>query len=101
MIFQYFVIFVLLLAMLLQIAVDRAPDIPESHDNMAARKVLIVGIFVLIVYLCRLCWIGIDAQEVLLIGLFFVALSEVAFCVNRLFPTVFVHVSERFRHIGE
>lgn len=101
MIFQYFVIFVLLMAMVLQIAVDRAPDIKESHDNMAARKVLIVGLFVLIVYLCRLCWIGNGAQEVLLLGLFFVALSEVAFCVNRLFPTVFIHVSDHFRHIGE
>lgn len=99
MIFQYIATFLLCLSLVLQIAVDRAPDITESHDNMAARKVLIVGLLLLCGHLIHLCWTGTDARQVPLIAVTMIAFAEVAFCVNRLFPTVFVQVSSRF-HLG-
>lgn len=97
--FHCIAIALLLAALVLQIAVYRAPDLPESHDNAAARCVLMSGLAILILYLSWRAWEGIPSNEVGVLGVCLIAMAEVAFCVNRLFPTVFVHVSERFHHL--
>jgi MFS family permease len=98
MIFQVIVTALLFAAVLMQFAVDRAPDITESHDNKAARRVLIAGLFVLSVYMAYTCWLGLAPHVLPLIGILFVALAEIAFCVNRLFPTVFVTLQAHHGH---
>ena len=74
------------LAFLLQLAVDQAPDLIDSHDNKAARRVLIAGLFVLLLWMVRGCWLGLHGHPWTMFGLSMVALAEVAFCINRLFP---------------
>lgn len=86
MILQYAFTFLLCVACLLQFAVDQAPDLPESHDNKAARRVLIAGLFVMSALMVRNCLYGILGEPLWMFGLFLIVLAEIAFCLNRLFP---------------
>ncbi len=86
MILQFAFTFMLILAFVLQFAVDQAPDLPESHDNKAARRVLIAGLFVMSALMVRNCIYGILGEPLWMFGLFLVVLAEIAFCINRLFP---------------
>lgn len=99
--FQVAVTALVFAACLMQLAVDRAPDIKDSHDNKAARRVLIAGLFVIFIYMAYMLWRGITPHILPLLGTLLIALAEIAFCVNRLFPTVFVtitHPGHRHHH---
>lgn len=76
------------LACLLQFAVDRAPDLPDSHDNKAARRVLIAGLFTLFCWMVYRSLDGYASNPLPLFGLSLIMLAEIGFCINRLFPHV-------------
>lgn len=82
------IVFTLLLgiATALQFAVEMAPDIKESHDNAAARRVLIAGLLTLFMWMVYRCFAGDAANPLLLFGLTMIVLAEIGFCFNRLFP---------------
>lgn len=75
-----------LLAFVLQLAVDRAPDIKDSHDNKAARRVLIAGLGMLAGWMVYRSWQGYPVHPVSALAVGLVLFAEVMFCVNRLFP---------------
>lgn len=82
----FVVMVLLLLAVCFQIAVDRAPDLPDSDGGRSARRVLVVGLTVLFLYMLHLCLDGVPVSPLPLVGLLLVSLGEIAFCVARLFP---------------
>ena len=81
---------VIFIALMLQLAVDQAPDLPESKGNMAARRVLIAGLFVIFCWMMRNCLHGFELIDPFtMFGLTLISLAEIAFCVNRLFSAQF------------
>ena len=86
MFFTYLFTFALIVATLLQFAVDQAPDLHDSHDNKAARRVLIAGLLTLSLWMVYRCFGGYPSNPLPLFGLLLIVLAEIAFCINRLFP---------------
>lgn len=86
MFFTYLFTFLLGVACLLQFAVDRAPDLEDSHDNKACRRLLIAGLFSLFAWMVSRCWGGYASNPLPLFGLTLIVLAEIGFCFNRLFP---------------
>lgn len=76
----------LVLCCLLHVAVDRAPEVPESMGIRGARRVLLAGIFVLACYVAWSSWNGVRAPTLVCLGLLLVACAEMAFCFCHLFP---------------
>jgi len=74
------------IAAFLQFALDQAPDLEDSHDNKAARRVLIAGLLMLFLWVLHRSYQGCPVHPLPLFGLMLVVLAEIAFCINRLFP---------------
>lgn len=92
MILTYVVTAALMLALVLQAATDRAPDLLDTRQSRSARRVLIVGLAIMLAYTSRACYRGVCIDAFMALGLLLLALAEVAFCMNRLFPHLFDHV---------
>lgn len=83
---SYIFAVLVVLATLLQLAVDRAPDIHDSHDNKAARRVLIAGLGCMSLWTIHACFVGREVNPLAYFGMLLIVLAEIAFCINRLFP---------------
>lgn len=86
MILEYAITAAIALAFVLQVAVDRGPDVLDSRDSKSARRVLIAGLFIMLLHMLQVCYEGRSVLSLLYVGLLLLALAEIAFCVNRLFP---------------
>lgn len=86
MIFDYIATTALALSFVLQVALDRGPDLTEVLESRSARRVLIVGIGLILAYMLHKCYLGESSHPVPLLGLLLVSLGEIGFCVNALFP---------------
>lgn len=82
----YLFTFLLGIATFLQFAVDRAPDLDDSHDNKAARRVLIAGLLTMFMWMGYRCWTDHAPNPLPLFGMMLIAIAEIMFCFNRLFP---------------
>lgn len=86
------------IAFLLQFAVDRAPDLHDSRDNKAARRVLIAGLFTLFCCMAYRCYAGYAGDALVPFSLTLIALAEIAFCMNRLFPEMGAAIERTMTH---
>lgn len=85
----------LALAFVMQLAVDHAPEIVDDKDSKSARRVLIVGLALMLVVFVDACIEGIPANPVMAFGLFLVGLAEVGFSVNQLFPGLVYQITSQ------
>ena len=88
MILQALVTVLLLFACVLQLAVRRAPELRDSAGNVSSRRVLMAGMFVLLVWLVYRTAGGDVLDPVPTLGVGLVVLAEVMFCMTRLLPGV-------------
>jgi hypothetical protein len=86
MIAQYLAAISMTIAALLQLAVNRAPDLREPRASRAARRVLIAGLSLSAFYLIKMLIAGISVNIILLLGAILVGLAEIFFCLAALFP---------------
>jgi hypothetical protein len=86
MIAQYVAIVALVIAVILQVAVSRAPDLQKSLTKRAARRVLIVGLALSALCFVTLSMNGVTVNSVALLGVTMVAMAEIFFCTAALFP---------------
>jgi len=86
MIMQWVAVVLLTISVILQLAVDRAPDLTESPSRKASRRILIVGLGLSAACLWRLIWNGITADMIALLGAILIGLAETIFCAVALFP---------------
>ena len=82
----YLTTILLAVAVVLQLAVDRAPDLKENRHSKAARRVLIAGLTCLLLWMVYRCVEGVWVHPIPLMCLCIIALAEVMFCVIALFP---------------
>lgn len=92
MILQYIATIATLVALALQVAVWRAPDIEDSADSKPARRLLIAGLAVFAGYMLHASYSSLPGNAWMLWGLLLLCLGEAVFCMNRLFPNRLVRV---------
>lgn len=89
MILNYLAIVSLILAVVLQVAVLRAPETAEVlGGSKHARRILIVGMLLCAIYVTQLTYQDLPVDALVAWGLVLLGLAEVTFCINRLFPQV-------------
>lgn len=84
MILQILLTLLLLLGCVLQLAVKRAPELRDNDSNLPSRRVLIAGMFVLMLWLAYLTIEGQHLDPVPIIGIALMVLAEIMFCVTLL-----------------
>lgn len=100
MILNYAAIVVLVLSVVLQAAVLRAPETAEVlGGSRRARRVLIVGLLLCAVYVADMTYSGLKVDALVAWGLLLIAMAEVTFCINRLFPTALDEIGEELAEL--
>jgi Na+/H+ antiporter NhaD/arsenite permease-like protein len=96
MIMQWAIAAVIAIAAVLQLAVERAPDIHDPPLKASARRIKIAALVIVSGYVGYAAWLGDAVQSVLGVGLALGSLAECLFAINRLFPELNNELSHRF-----